>query len=196
MEEKSFYWPVWPKGINQRFGENSSCVSLDGNNKVITCDGNNPPTGYKSLYGTAGHLGLDLQAYHGQEVYAVRDGVVSFIDTNEKSGLDVRVVSVINGVEYKHIYEHLLGYKPKVGDKVMTGQILGWADNTGYSSGNHLHFQLEKMINGVFIPIDPLPLMDNIYALDILKIQNQILYIKEIIAKMFDTWGDKLRTNK
>jgi len=192
--EKLFYWPVWPKTLNQRFGENSSCVSTDGTNKVITCNGNNPPAGYKSLYGAAGHLGLDIKAFHGQEVYCARDGVVSFIDTNPKSGLDIRVISIINGVEYRHIYEHLLGYKPKVGDKVETGQILGWADNTGYSSGDHLHFQLEKTVNGVFVPIDPLPLMDNFYALDILYIQNKILYIKEILAKILDTWGDKLRT--
>ncbi len=193
--DKLFCRPVSPFSINQHFGENKSCVSLDGSNKVITCDGLNPPEGYKSLYGAAGHLGLDLMAYHGQEVYCARDGVVSFIDTHPSSGLDIRVVSVIDGVEYRHIYEHLLGYKPKVGDKVLTGQILGWADNTGFTSGDHLHFQVEKMIDGVFVPIDPLPLMDTLYALDSLSISNQIAYIKEILAKMLDTWGDKLRTN-
>lgn len=193
--EKEFYWPVSPRSLNQKFGENSSCVSLDGTNKVITCDGNNPPPGYKALYGPQGHLGIDIRAYHGQEVYCARDGVVSYIDTNPKSGLDVRVTSVVNGVEYKHIYEHLLGYKPKVGDKVMTGQLIGWADNTGYSSGDHLHFQIEKMIDGRFVPIDPLTVMDDIFALDILLIYNKILYLKEVVAKLLDTWGDKLRTN-
>lgn len=193
---REFYRPVSPFIINQGFGENQSCVSLDGTNKVITCDGNNPPAGYKSLYGPGGHKGIDLRAYHGQEVYCARDGVVYNIDTNTKSGLDVKVLSEINGESYMHIYEHLLGYKPKVGDKVMTGQLIGWADNTGYSSGDHLHFELKKRIDGTYQSIDPLPLMDTIFALDILLIYNKILYIKELVAKLLDTWGDKLRTNK
>lgn len=182
-----FYQPVSPFVINQKFGENNACVN--DNLQVITCDGNNPPQGYRSIYGQKGHLGLDLKIYRGQEVYCARDGEVCFIDTNPKSGLDVRIKSIINGIEYVHIYEHLLGYQPSVGDKLKTGQLIGWADNTGYSSGDHLHFQLEKNK----IPIDPLSVMSNIFAKDILRMENTLKYLMEQVALLADRIGDFLR---
>jgi murein DD-endopeptidase MepM/ murein hydrolase activator NlpD len=193
MEEEKglFHWPVNPVIINQKFGENKACVDL--NNQVITCDGFNPPAGYKSLYGSRGHLGLDLGISHGQEVYNAQKGMVSFIDTNPKSGLDVRVVSVINGVEYKCIYEHLLGYQARVGDILETGQLIGWADNTGYSSGDHLHFQIEKDVNNVWIAIDPLPLMSNMFAKDVLYTNKKLKYISEQLAVLLDKISEFLR---
>lgn len=186
-EEKGlFHWPVTPAIIGQYFGENKACVNLDL--KVISCDGANPPAGYKSLYGSAGHLGLDLGILkHGQEVYNAQKGMVSFIDTNPKSGLDVRVNSVIDGVEYKCIYEHLMGYQAKVGDIIETGQLIGWADNTGYSAGDHLHFQIEKNVNNVWIPVDPLPIMSNLFAKDVLYLNSKMKYISEQLAVLLDS---------
>lgn len=187
-DDKYFYQPVFPFIVTQKFGQNLACVNMD--NKVISCDGTNPPPGYKSLYGPKGHLGVDLSITHGQEVYCCQKGMVSFIDTNPKSGLDVRVLSVIKGVEYKHIYEHLMGYQPKVGDILETGQLIGWCDNTGYSAGDHLHWQVEQNINNVWIPIDPLPLMAPIFAKTILGLQ---LRIKEFMAFIADNFANWLR---
>lgn len=194
MKNKLFHWPVTPVNINQKFGENSACVNADL--KVIACDGYNPPPGYKSLYGPAGHLGLDLAVSHGQEVYNAQKGMVSYIDTNPKSGLDVRVNSVIDGVEYKCIYEHLMGYQAKVGDIIETGQLIGWADNTGYSAGDHLHFEIHKETNGRFAPVDPLPLMSDLFAKDVLAIDHKLKYLFEQIALLFDRIGDWLRKQK
>ena len=193
--DKIFYRPTKPFTLNQRFGENKACVSIDGLNKYITCDGLNPPSGFKSLYGANGHLGVDIGAYHGQEVYCIQKGIVSWIDTNPKSGLDVRIISTINGKQYKHIYEHLLGYQPKIGDMVETGQLVGWADNTGYSSGDHLHLQVEEEIDNKFIPIDPLPLMSDKFAKDILLINNKLKYIQEQVALLMDNIANWLRKN-
>jgi murein DD-endopeptidase MepM/ murein hydrolase activator NlpD len=182
-----FYQPVSPFFINQKFGENKACVNSTF--QVINCDGNNPPPGFHSLYGDKGHLGIDLRITRGQEVYSSREGEITFVDTNPKSGLDVRVRTVLNGDVYFHIYEHLLGYMPKVGDKVMTGQLIGWADNTGYSSGDHLHFELLK--NGV--PIDPLSVMSPMFAKDVLRNYNTLLYLTEQVALLADRIGDYLR---
>lgn len=181
---KPFFRPVKPLSVNQGFGENTICVSTDGKNTVISCDGLKPPKGYKSLYGSAGHLGLDLYAKHSQPVYNALDGVVYKIDTNQKSGLDVRVESEVLGVKYRHIYEHLLGYQPKVGDNVKSGDILGWADNTGYSSGNHLHFQIEQYIKGKWVPIDPQTVLSTIHAQDISTLQEKIARLAELIADL------------
>lgn len=192
--KKIFYQPTKPFLINQGFGENKACVSLDGNNKVITCDGNNPPSGFKSVYGKKGHLGLDLRARRGKEVYCAREGVVSFIDTNPQTGLDVRVKHLIDGELYKTTYEHLLGYQPKVGDKLKTGQLIGWADNTGWSSADHLHFQIDVLVDGNWVPVDPLEYMATIYAKDILAIDNKVKYLIEQVAMLVDNFGDYLRS--
>ena len=193
MTNKIIYQPLKPFFINQGFGENRSCVDLATTSKVITCDGSNPPSGFRSLYGEKGHLGIDLMASRAQEVYCAQGGTVYEIDTNPKSGLDVRIISKMNGNTYRHIYEHLLGYQPSIDAKIRTGQLIGWADNTGWSSGNHLHFQLEKLINGIWVPIDPLPLMAPIFAKDILYMVDKLQYIKEQVAIIADRLANRLR---
>lgn len=194
--KKVIFQPVSPFVINQSFGDNLICISTDGNKKIISCDGKNPPKGYKSLYGAKGHLGTDLRATHGQEVYAARDGVVYQIDTNPKSGLDIRIESEDNGFRFRHIYEHLLGYQPKVGDRVQTGQLVGWADNTGYSSGDHLHFQFEIWDGEKWVPTDPIPYMEPMFAKDFLAKYNKVLYLKEQVAKLADNLAVYLRNIK
>lgn len=188
---KYLYQPLNSIHINQSFGENKACVN--SSNEIINCDGNNPPSGYWSLYGPSGHLGVDLAAGHGMEVYAAQRGTVYHIDTNEKSGLDVRIESEENGIKFRHIYEHLLGYQPRVGDYVKTGQVIGWADNTGYSSGDHLHFQVEQLTDGVWTPIDPMSVMEMIPAKKILLLNNTLTYIAEQIASISDNLADIIR---
>lgn len=188
---KFIYQPISPFVLHQTFGQNKACVTTDGTKKVITCDGNNPPPGYKSLYGPRGHLGLDLKATHGQPVYCVCEGIVSSIDTQEKSGLDVRVVTEYQGQKYRHIYEHLMGYQPKVGDKLETGSLIGWADNTGYSSGDHLHFQFEIWDNA-WVPINPMPYMFETFALNVSLTRR----VKELIAILSEKVADMLRRPK
>ena len=178
-----FYLPL-PVGtrITQRFGERAACVSTDGRKKVISCDGNNPPKGFKSIYGPRGHKGIDFAAFHGQEVYCSRGGVVDSIDTDTRTGLDVRVVSDVDGVKYRHIYEHLLGYQPKKGDIIPTGSLIGWADNTGYSSASHLHFQLERWDNGTWKAVDPEPLLLDQHAKNAMFKEDKISYSLEQLS--------------
>lgn len=74
---KLFYRPVSPWRITQYFGENKTCVDNASGTKTISCDGLNPPEGYRSAYSQMkGHNALDLQAYRWQPVYAAREGVV------------------------------------------------------------------------------------------------------------------------
>lgn len=189
---KFLYQPVKPFVLNQYFGENKACVTTDGTSKVILCDGLKPPTGYRSLYGPRGHLAIDLATGHGQPVYCACEGKVVAIDTNPKSGLDVRVVSEFQGKIYRHIYEHLLGYQPKVNDIIKTGDLIGWADNTGYSSGDHLHFQVEEWKNGAWVAIDPIPVMFEKFALEVSVIRQ----LKEIVALLAEKVADMMRKTK
>lgn len=190
---KVIYQPVKPFRLNQKFGENNACISLDGANRVINCNGHKPPAGYKSLYGPLGHGGIDLRTSHGQEVYHACSGTVYKIDTSAKSGLDVRVECNEGGLIFRLIYEHLLGYQPKVGDKIKVGQLVGWADNTGYSSGNHLHFQMELWKEGAWVKVNPMDYMEDYYALDASALLNKLQYLKELLAKLLDNTAYKLR---
>lgn len=190
---KFLYQPVKPFTINQHFADNNACVSTDGLNRVVSCDGRKPPIGYKSLYGSRGHLGMDLKARHGQEVYCALTGVIQHIDTNPQTGLDVRVVSKVAGRTYRHIYEHLLGYQGKVGDGVLTGQLVGWADNTGWSSGDHLHFEVQEKIGGQWVSIDPAPLMFSVFARDHLRSADGLKWMFELMALISDNLAYRLR---
>lgn len=191
-DDKLIYQPLKPFVINQEFGANRACYNTK-TKQVITCDGNNPPKGFKSLYGKGGHKGLDLRAFHGQIVSCVQRGLVYKVDANERSGLDVRIESNENGRRFRHIYEHLLGYQHKVGDYIDTGQTVGWADNTGWSSGDHLHFETWEYINGKWVLIDPMTIMYDLYAGDAAKLFTQI---KELLAKVLEILTDRLRKAK
>src|SRR5690606_9508758 len=62
------------------------------------------------------------------------------------------MVQHVNGYEtgYGHMNAIADGIKPGV--KVRQGQVIGYVGSTGYSTGNHLHFEIK--INGRFV--DPL----------------------------------------
>ena len=131
--------------------------------------------------GMKGHNGIDLLAYHGQPVYASHDGICyPEIDNGGGNGVVIRSLEpyeLPDGVCYiKTIYWHLIQDDAVVqtGQKVKTGDLIGYADNTGISTGDHLHFGLKpiaqgeadftwyntKQKNGYFGAIDPMPYFD------------------------------------
>lgn len=182
------YQPVKPWRLSQKFGENRACVLIADGVTTIECDGNNPPKGYKSLYGKRGHEAIDIPTKHGQPVYASCDGSVAAIDTDPRTGLDVKIEWMENGIKYRLVYEHLLGYQVKLGDKIRLGQVIGWADNTGWSSGDHLHFQLYKW-DKKWVSVDPMLYMFPKFAGDFAT-------LPEKIATGLDAVVDKLRQPK
>src|SRR3990167_47109 len=92
---KFLFWPVKPFVVNQKFGEDNVCISLDGAGKLVwkqntqTC-----PVGYKSLYSqTNGHNGLDLNAIRWQPCYASQTGIVWEVQTEVARGLGIGIVT-------------------------------------------------------------------------------------------------------
>lgn len=108
-----------------------------------------------------GHNGLDLLAYHGQPVYASHDGFASYqVDSKGGHGITIRSSekATILGTEtyYKTGYWHLCDfiqepqYKPNIptdGEEypVKLGDTIGYADSTGLSSGDHVHFFIKPI---------------------------------------------------
>jgi hypothetical protein len=156
--------------INQSFGKNATDI-------------------YKKA-GMPGHNGIDFYATHGTPIYASHDGWAQYQIGNDRG----HGVVVISDKEYEHdygtslvktVYWHMVDftrepqYKSPIADKtgfvkVKTGDLLGFADNTGNSTGSHLHFELKPVhgsfglwsntlqSNGYFGAIDPMPYLPRI----------------------------------
>ncbi|WP_338826327.1 hypothetical protein MTBGP_11360 [Moorella thermoacetica] len=88
------------------------------------------------------HDGIDLPAPQGTQVFAVKDGKVTWDRENGAYGLTVMLDH--GGMETK--YCHLSGVAVRKGEQVKAGQVIGYVGNTGLSTGPHLHFSV--YING------------------------------------------------
>lgn len=211
-------YPIKPANINQPFGSNPQLYS-------------DPKYG-----GIKGHNGIDFQAYHGQPVYAAHDGMAYYeYDGNQGQGVVLRTNYAFDDglggwCYYKTIYWHMcdcvkepqftspiykaVGYKPdqtgvsQTGIAVKRGDLLGYADNTGASSGDHLHFGLKPQAqnesngawynpaqdNGYNGAIDPQPFFDGTFAQDsqaqtIQTLQAKVSILKRLIALWKQLWG-------
>lgn len=153
----SLYYPVSPFAINQHFGANNPCVVSFGTPHQVVIDSNADgtcPPGSDKLYahfGMAGHNGTDLHAGE-QNVYAAHDGLVIEKQTVPARGLGLGILTNEPvdldqyGTHYIKIrYWHLKMMFVDVGDQVKAGDLIGISDNTGYSSGDHLHFEGQPM---------------------------------------------------
>ena len=53
-------------------------------------------------------------------------------------------VSIYHDSTYSTLYAHMSSVAVSAGQKVKKGDIIGYVGNTGYSFGNHLHFEVYK----------------------------------------------------
>ena len=90
-----------------------------------------------------GHKGMDLAANKGTPIYAVADGKVTFSGYDKNYGYSV-VISHGNGLSTR--YAHASKLCVENGQTVSQGDVIANVGSTGYSTGNHLHF--EVMVNG------------------------------------------------
>lgn len=120
---------------------------LPATNNVITCPygmRKHPITGVRKL-----HTGIDLRASTGTKVYAANSGTVT---TSGYSSAWGNYIIISHGGGLTTLYAHLSRRSVSKGNKVKRGDIIGYTGNTGYSTGPHLHFEIDK--NGT--PYDPL----------------------------------------
>jgi murein DD-endopeptidase MepM/ murein hydrolase activator NlpD len=177
--------PISPYTITQTFGENRACIDKATGKITITCDGLNPPLGYRSIYSRMlGHNGIDMKAIRNTPIYSSQDGEVVEIVDEKVRGLGIGIITdnkfwCTETQSFEHFkirYWHNLVNLVRKGDKVSIGQHIANVDNTGYSSGDHLHFEIKPVKitkrnkdgtiksyenilqnNGYFGAINPLP---------------------------------------
>jgi len=87
------------------------------------------------------HDGLDLVAVTGTEIYAAADGVVTGAGPNGRYG---NWMQIDHAGKVTTVYGHLSAFAPGIeaGTRVSQGELVGFAGNTGRSTGSHLHFEI------------------------------------------------------
>lgn len=101
--------------------------------------------------GSTDEYAIDFKLPVGTPIFAARDGIVSQIHDGETVSGGREYINNANFVIIDHqdgyfsVYLHLKkGIPVKKGDPVKRGQVIGYSGNTGWSTGPHLHFQVQK----------------------------------------------------
>ncbi|MBN2884622.1 M23 family metallopeptidase [Patescibacteria group bacterium] len=95
---------------------------------------------------STGHRAIDYAANYGTPIRAVGDGTVIMASYNGAYG---NMVKIRHNGTYQTNYGHMSKFAVKKGDKVKQGDVIGYIGSTGFSTGPHLHYEMEK--NGVKI---------------------------------------------
>lgn len=125
------------------------------------------------------HLGLDFGwndgIYNHQPIVAIEDGtVISCVDgygnTYPNQKIYGNFVNIDHGNGWYSLYGHLLkgSVRVKVGQKVKKGDIIGQMGDSGWSKGQHLHFEVRKGGNSKSYSIDPI---------DYLYVEDKSIYV-------------------
>ncbi|NOT03353.1 MAG: peptidoglycan DD-metalloendopeptidase family protein [Anaerolineales bacterium] len=88
-----------------------------------------------------GHLGIDISAPEGSNVYAAGSGVVTMAQGGYNYGYG-NVIQIDHGNGYVTVYAHLSQINVGVCTPVGQGTLIGYSGNTGNSFGAHLHFEI------------------------------------------------------
>lgn len=105
------------------------------------------------------HQGVDIAEKGNVPIHAAADGVVTRIGPLGTYGNVVMIVHKINGKTYETNYAHL---KPDIkvlrGQQVKQGDVIAYMGNTGSSTAQHLHFEIQdgRWATGQPNAVDPL----------------------------------------
>ena len=98
------------------------------------------------------HTGIDINSGAGTPIHATGNGVVesaSWRGGSASSGYGNCVI-INHGFGYKTLYGHCKEVLVRPGQKVVRGQQIATVGSTGYSKGNHLHYEVmvkEQKVN-------------------------------------------------
>lgn len=85
------------------------------------------------------HKGVDIGAGGGQDILAANSGTVIVSDYHSSYG---NYVMIDHGGGMVTLYAHMSKRSVSAGQTVGKGELVGLVGSTGYSTGNHLHFEV------------------------------------------------------
>ncbi len=116
-------WPLDSVAITQYFGNTSFAQT--------------------GAYSGNGHNGVDFRASIGTPVHAALGGTVQEINQGAVKNCQYgKWVLVKHDNGLTSLYAHLSSIAVAKGQRVGTGELVGYAGDTGYATGPHLHFTL------------------------------------------------------
>lgn len=114
---------------------------LPVNGPITQLFGENPD--FYKKWGFPGHNGIDYGIPNGTPVKAADAGTVAAISfENGGYGNYVKLSHKDGNTIYYTYYAHLASASVTAGQKVKAGTVIGSSNNTGASTGPHLHFGL------------------------------------------------------
>lgn len=167
---------------------------------------------YKEM-GMKWHGGYDWFSKMGEPIYFDVDypGIVLNTEIDSKGGLGLNILTESAAIILKHRYWHLKSFNVKAGDKIYTGQLIGFADTTGYALGSHLHRDMKEMLkdsvtgaykvknldNGSFGTIPVEQYFQNIFVLDyIATLRTQVSVLEKMIGLLKTLLQLRIRIEK
>lgn len=100
------------------------------------------------------HTGIDIAGETGSKIIAPGGGVVAFAGFDDTYG---NVLVISHDASLETMYGHNSKILVKVGDSILSGQLIARVGNTGQSSAPHLHFEVHW--NGR--AVDPMSIYPN-----------------------------------
>ena len=107
----------------------------------------NPVPGARITQGLHGHNGIDFGAKRGSPIHAAAGGTVIIARNSGWNGGYGNYVVITHNNGTQTLYAHLTNAIVSSGQSVSQGQVIGYAGNTGKSTGNHLHFEVRGATN-------------------------------------------------
>ena len=101
-----------------------------------------PQYRYVSRWMSASHKGADIVAPYGTPIIASDSGVVQTTGWHNHPYGYGNYVIIDHGNGWTTLYGHMSSIAVTAGEAVEAGQIIGYVGNTGYSFGNHCHFEM------------------------------------------------------
>jgi murein DD-endopeptidase MepM/ murein hydrolase activator NlpD len=96
------------------------------------------------------HLGIDLAATKGTNIYAAHDGTVIYAGRDFRGFGQMVLIEGTRG--WATLYAHFSKFYVRQGQRVQQGDVIGGMGRTGRATGVHLHFEIRKARG----PVDPL----------------------------------------
>jgi len=117
-------------------------------------------------WGMTAHNGIDFKLHRRWKVKTAHSGIITKAKFNQGFGWYIEITDVSG--RFKTRYAHAEKLLKQVGDYVTAGEVIMLGDSTGFSTGDHLHFDLkfldrygnvEMYDNGYYGAVDPAPYM-------------------------------------